>query len=156
MNSQAISHWLQIGANVGILIGLVLVALQIQQSTDIARAQIINDYYIADLQLELTMMGEQPQKAWTKAVFNPDDLTTEDAVVVDRYVNYNFIQLARLEQMRSFGLADDRNRADMMAWHLGNPVGRRWWEYVKSHHWYGRGSRSLGRYHRQLVERQSK
>jgi hypothetical protein len=25
----------------------------------------------------------------------------------------------------------------MMAWHLGNPVGRRWWEYVKSHHWYG-------------------
>jgi hypothetical protein len=53
-------------ANLGVLVGLLLVAVQISQSTDIARAQLANDYYLADMQLELSMMGESPVDAWTK------------------------------------------------------------------------------------------
>ncbi len=37
-------------ANLGVLVGLLLVAVQISQSTDIARAQLANDYYLADMQ----------------------------------------------------------------------------------------------------------
>ena len=136
MDSGKVSNWLQIGANVGILLGLLLVAIQIRQGTDIAKAQIENDFYLADLQLELAMMGEQPQKSWIKAVYAPEEMTKEDAAVVDRYINFNFIQLRRLERMRQLGLATDVARFDIMEWHLGNEVGRRWWKFAKKQDWW--------------------
>jgi hypothetical protein len=135
MDSGKLSNWLQIGANIGILLGLLLVAIQIRQGSDIARAQIENDFYIADLQLELAMMGEQPHKSWIKAVFAPEEMTEEDAAVVDRYINYNFIQLRRLRRMHELGLAIDVDRSGILEWHLGNEVGRRWWKFAKKHEW---------------------
>ena len=139
MDSGKVSNRLQIGANVGILLGLLLVAIQIRQGTDIAKAQIENDYYLADLQLELAMMGEQPQKSWIKAVYAPEEMTKEDAAVVDRYLNYNFIQVSRLERMRELGLSTGADRVDILEWHLGNEVGRRWWEFYKKQGWTAAG-----------------
>ena len=119
-----------------LILGLLLVAIQIRQGTDIAKAQIENDFYLADLQLELAMMGEQPQKSWIKAVYAPEEMTKEDAAVVDRYLNYNFIQLGRLKRMRELGLSNDADRVGILQWHLGNEVARRWWEFNKKADWY--------------------
>lgn len=120
-------------ANVGVIAGLVLVAVQINQNTQITKAQIANDYYLADMALELAMMGENPAQAWNKAVYDPDALTTEDAVVLDRYFNYGLVQIHRLEEMDKMGLAHEgwEERVTYLRWHLGNEVGRRWWEGVK-------------------------
>ena len=123
------NRWLTLAANVGVLGGLLLVALQIRQNTTITRAQVTNDYYMADLQLELAMMGEDPAASWTKALYSPADLTPYDAAVLDRYFNYGLVQLNRLERMHELGLADDEweSRINYLGWHLGNEVGRRWW-----------------------------
>ena len=111
-----------------------MVAIQIQQNTNIAKAQILNDFYNADMQLELTMMGEDPQAAWVKAVTDPDNMTLEEAAVMDRYINFNFIQLNRMQRMQDFGLTSGRGEHlnSIMEWHLGNEIGRRWWAHVKS------------------------
>jgi hypothetical protein len=123
---QAIS----ILANIGILAGLILVAIQINQSTQIAKAQLENDYYLADMQLELAMMGDTPVAAWIKAVYAPDDITQSDAAVLDRYFNFGLVQIRRLRQMQQLGLADEQLLAQQvkyLEWHLGNEIGRRWW-----------------------------
>ena len=108
-------------ANLGVLVGLLLVSMQISQSTDIARAQLANDYYLADMQLELSMMGESPVDSWTRAVHTPDDITPHDAAVLDRFFNYGLVQVRRLQQMQQLGLA-----AAVMAalWAVGVLSGR--------------------------------
>ena len=87
MDSSEVNTWLTLVANVGLLIGLILVALQIRQNTEITRAQVANDWYLADMQLELAMMGENPATSWIKAVYTPDELTPQDAAILDRYFN---------------------------------------------------------------------
>lgn len=122
-------------ANVGVLAGLILVAVQISQGTDIARAQLENDYYLTDMQLELAMMGESPVDAWVKAVYSPDEITRTDAAVLDRYFNFGVVQIRRLQQMQKLGLAEDevlQQQIDYLRWHLGNDVGRRWWAQFKA------------------------
>lgn len=122
-------------ANLGVLVGLLLVAVQISQSTDIARAQLANDYYLADMQLELSMMGESPVDSWTRAVHTPDDITPHDAAVLDRFFNYGLVQVRRLQQMQQLGLAESGvldQQIRYLEWHLGNEVGRRWWAQYKS------------------------
>ena len=133
MNSDKLSDWLTLSANLGVIAGLVLVAIQIHQYTQITKAQITNDYYLADMQLELAMMGENPAASWIKAVYTPNDLTNEDAAVVDRYFNFGLVQIQRLQKMYELGLADDdwEGRINYLGWHLGNEVGRRWWAYSK-------------------------
>jgi len=89
----------------------------------------INGYYIADMQLEMKMMGENPAQSWTKAVYAPDDLTEVDRAVLDRYFNFGIIQISRLMKMREFGLSEDdlSQRIGYLDWQFGNEVGRRWW-----------------------------
>ena len=134
MNSEKVSHWLTLAANIGVIAGLVLVAIQINQNSEITKAKIANDYFLADMALELAMMGEDPAISWNKAVYEPDNLTTKDAVILDRYFNYGLVQIHRLQEMNEMGLAHEgwQKRVDYLKWHLGNEVGRRWWEEVKS------------------------
>jgi hypothetical protein len=133
VNLGEINSWLTLVANLGVLAGLILVAMQIRQNTKVVRAQVANDWFLADMQLELAMMGENPAESWTKAVYAPGELTRQDAAVLDRYFNYGLVQLQRLHQMNERGMADDRwkDRASYLRWHLGNDVGRRWWVHFR-------------------------
>lgn len=134
MESVKINRWLTLAANIGVIAGLILVAIQINQNTQITKTQIANDYYLADMALELAMMGENPAHAWKKAVYAPGELTVEDAVILDRYFNYGLVQIHRLQEMDEMGMAHEgwEERVDYLRWHLGNEVGRRWWEEVKN------------------------
>lgn len=133
MHPEKISRWLTFGANVGVIAGLVLVAIQINQNTQFTKVQIANEYFLADMELELAMMGEDPAGSWGKAVYEPDNLTIKDAVILDRYFNYGLVQIHRLQEMDRMGMAPEgwERRVDYLQWHLGNEVGRRWWEQVK-------------------------
>jgi hypothetical protein len=136
MNWDKTTRWLTLAANLAVLGGLILVAVQIRQNTAITRAQVANDYFMADMQLELAMMGENPAASWLGAVYTPNELTPQDAAVVDRYFNYGLVQIQRLERMNEMGLADDRwqDRIDYLRWHLGNEVGRRWWAHSRRYY----------------------
>jgi hypothetical protein len=133
MDTDKVNRWLALSANVGVIAGLILVAVQINQNTQITKAQIANDYYLADMDLELAMMGDDPARSWTKAVYTPDELNNEDAAVIDRYFNYGLVQIQRLIKMHELGLADEdwEDRIAYLDWHLGNEVGRRWWAHSK-------------------------
>lgn len=133
MDMTRINPWLNFAANVGVIAGLVLVAVQINQNTEITKAQIANDYFLADMDLELAMMGEDPANSFVKAVYSPDQVTEYDAVILDRYFNYGVVQILRLQEMHDLGLAPDdwEKRVNYLSWHLGNEVGRRWWNYSK-------------------------
>jgi len=52
-------------------------------------------------------MGEDPAHSWDKAVYAPDDLTTIDAVILDRYFNYGLVQIHRLQEMDDMGMAHE-------------------------------------------------
>ena len=133
MDIARFNPWLSFAANIGVIAGLVLVAVQINQNTEITKAQIENDYFLADMNLELAMMGDDPASSWVKAVYSPDKISEYDAVILDRYFNYGLVQLRRLKEMHELGLAPDdwEKRIDYLTWHLGNEVGHRWWNHLK-------------------------
>lgn len=133
MNWDRVSRWSTAVSNLAVVAGLVLVAVQIQQNTALTQAQLMNDYFLADMQLELAMMGEDPAASFTKAVFHPEDLTEYDAAVLDRYFNYGLVQLRRMREMDQMGLAGEgwQDGIGYLRWHLGNEAGRRWWLQIR-------------------------
>ena len=129
MITDKLNRWFTMLVNLSVLAGIVLVAVQIQQNTDITKAQMANQYYLLDAQLELTMMGESPAQSLEKAIYFPDELNQEDAVILDRYFNFGILQLQRIRKMIELGVADEelyQERVGYLRWHLGNEAGRRW------------------------------
>lgn len=133
MDLAQLNSWMGIAANIGVVAGLILVAVQIRQSTKITKAQVANDWFLADMQLELAMLGENPASVWAKALVTPDELDHTDAAVLDRYFNFGLVQIQRLQRMHELGVADAQwvERAGYLRWHLGNEVGRRWWSHFR-------------------------
>ncbi len=66
-----LNRWVTLTANVGVIAGLILVSIQVRQNTEISRAQIENDYFLADMQLELARRvspsgrSKKPDGSWT-------------------------------------------------------------------------------------------
>ena len=124
-------QWLTIGSNLAVLVGLILVGVQIYQNTEITKAQLANDFYLKDMELALSIMGDTPAESWIKAIYSPDEITPVDAAVLEAHFAYGMIQVNRLRQMSRLGLVEPeilRNRIGDLRWHLGNEVGKRWWE----------------------------
>jgi hypothetical protein len=88
METGKLGSWLHVGANVGILAGLILVAVQINQTSALVSEQLENSNWTDQLNLHLAMMGENPAAAVAKAIENPSDLTVEETRVLDAYLAY--------------------------------------------------------------------
>jgi negative regulator of sigma E activity len=50
MITDKLNRWVTMFVNLSVLAGIVLVAIQIQQNTDITKAQMANEYYLLDAQ----------------------------------------------------------------------------------------------------------
>ena len=74
-----LNSWLQLTASIGILAGLVLVAVQIQQATDIASAQMQAASFDSTIQANDIIIGEGFAESWARARMNADDLSEADS-----------------------------------------------------------------------------
>ena len=83
MQLEKTSHWLMIIGNFGLLIGVVLVIIQINQNSELVREQLNHATWTDDLNLQLALMGENPSAAIATAIENPSTLTVEEMRVLD-------------------------------------------------------------------------
>jgi hypothetical protein len=104
MKLEQTAHWLTIAGNIGLLIGLALVIVQIEQNTDLVRLQLSSARWTDDLSLHLTMMGENPAVAVAKAIEDPTSLTIEDVQVLEAYRLYWGLSKLRQQAMYERGM----------------------------------------------------
>jgi hypothetical protein len=143
VESGKLANWLQILGNVGLIAGLVLVAVQIKENTDATKAQMVNEGFAAELALRLAVVGENASSALSKAIDRPDALTTEEMVVLTRLQEANFSVRARNEWIDDMGygiasslLTTAEGNANITVWeHLDTPFGLAWWQDAKKGMW---------------------
>jgi len=75
MEFDRLNRWLALAANLGLLAGLIMVALQLNQTSELARAQLINEGNITESQVWAGLMGEDPAEAIAKSIENPSEMT---------------------------------------------------------------------------------
>ncbi len=141
MDSTKVASWLQIIGNLGLLIGLVLVAVQINQATYLVQNQLFSDQITDRQNYYFAMLGENPADAFAKAVMEPENLTDPELVVMtawmDREINY-WLRVRRLTDAGVYPPEIWRQHSDAIDYALAWKFGRTWWavereEYLKSH-----------------------
>jgi hypothetical protein len=133
MNTRSVVDWVQILTGVAVVVGLGLVIWELQQAREIARFEQLNTSFAQYTQRIQTHMGENAASAVAKACDHPDDLTTEEMFVLDRYYT-NVLNNVR-EPLLAGRLSEDLNAIPWERWAPGNfsivfatEYGRWWFE----------------------------
>lgn len=124
-------EWVQIVATGAVIIGLALVIWELRQTHDIARAQLISDEYLARMENERTMMGENPAPVIVKGCQTPDELTPAEQRINGAYVTLVYLRNERnryLAQVSDLGRTLDTSTHQTLRVLLGTPRFRSWYE----------------------------
>ena len=104
MNSSTIASWAQVAASIGVVIGLVLVLMQMQQTLALTRADIASRSYEAYLQFLIHGTGENLAGAMAKAATQPEKLTSEEAMSVSYAMRFMTYRQEWLDMMVRTGI----------------------------------------------------
>ena len=137
MDSSKLANWLQILGNFGLVVGLILVAVQIKQNTDIARAQLFSDGVAIGMNMDLAIMGENPAAVWAKAQSDHQQPTDEELAVLYAFLNYFWKSMVRTETLTEMGLPtrSPQNGAQQFVggqYGIGDAFGLAWWDMTKT------------------------
>ena len=131
MNTSKLNNWLQVAANIGIVLGLVLVGVQLKQNSDLARIQLVYAESQSAIDLELEVVGEQGAAVWAKSIEDPEDLTLAEVRIMEALLwgfaenlhgTYRLAELGLLEE------EDWRRRVESeVTFYLSDRYSRAWW-----------------------------
>lgn len=134
MLSENASRWLSIGANLAILAGLVLVAVELNQNSRLTRTALIAEGSALENQIWTPLATELPGEVIAKAVECPEKLTYADFLALDGFYYTSFNDVYREYELKREGLfTEEEWKAEVEAyayWFLGNDFGRAWWDEV--------------------------
>ncbi len=132
MNTQKLNDWLQLGAALGVIAGLGLVAYELRQQHQLVRAELASDTFSAFEDVGRSLQSEPVAAAYAKSIMAPETLTPEEQVIVEGlYLETMNVFLIRQEYFVSRGFFEiDRDQigiqgAGLM---LAGKYGRTWWE----------------------------
>jgi hypothetical protein len=87
MLKHQLDSWIALAANIGLVIGLVLVAYEINLNTESIRLQTALDLNHGIMEAEVAFMGDSTHVAFTTAILNPEKLSDAQVSQLWAYVN---------------------------------------------------------------------
>ena len=111
----------------------MLVAIQVDQNTEIARAQLVSADWMNSMETQHVLMGKRPAEAWAKAVNESQPLTDEDIYLLNAMLNAHWSEAARIEQLaeEGFEVFSPELMGIWFSIYLGNDFGASWWDANK-------------------------
>ena len=131
MNNSKLSNWLQIAANVGIVVGLLLVGVQLKQNSDLLKTQMLYDESRRAVDLETQVVGENGAEVWAKSISDAKNMSLPEQRIMEALLWSFSEQLRSTRLLAELGLLEDeewrlRVRSET-AFYLANDYGKAWW-----------------------------
>ena len=128
MDFERLNQWLLLGSHLGILASLLLVGFQIQQTTELTKAQLFSDITSSRMEMAGATLGENPAPILAKALKEPDALTESELYVMDAYLIRGLNEVRRALVLERVGLDVGITAPEnTLAFYFGNEFAQRWW-----------------------------
>jgi hypothetical protein len=128
MKTERVTRWLTLGANIGVVLGLLLVALQIRQESELTKMQLFSDHTDARREWAQAMMGDSPMDVVAKSIERPEDLSLEELLIMDHYFISALNELRRLELLKRAGLDTGVYIEGFHSFYFGSNFAQAWYQ----------------------------
>ena len=135
LNSDKLNRWLTLTANVGVLVGLVVLIFEVQQNRHLVRAELGSGAttIMRELQQELANNPEISAIV-AKASLGQEPLTDSELIRLDAHYEASIQFLHRERYLVRLGIFEDDPAVMAGVWarmYLNNPAAIHWWETKK-------------------------
>ena len=114
MGEDKVNKWLTLGANIGVLVGIMFLAVELRQNNDIARADVRNS--ITQSIYTLLQMQRDPRHIAALERQGTDaEQSFEDSILLSTFVSAYFLHVENSYYQHQFGVYDDDQYAAEVA-----------------------------------------
>ena len=130
----SMNKYLQILTNIAVLAGIILLIFELNQASNLTRAQLYDGAYDAAVTRNLTLVGESPAEILAKAMYAPETLNETDAVTLNQFYNSLLTSWYRNKDERGIGYFGSYYAfvVKAEAYLLNTIPGRAWWDSVRN------------------------
>ena len=104
MAQRRLADWIQAAGTLGLVVSLILVAMQLRDANRIASAQMFSASVDTVIAVNLAQLGESPHDAMGRVLYEPVEATREDYYIADRIYDALFRALVRIHVLDGLGL----------------------------------------------------
>jgi len=137
MQRENINRWISIVANIGVLIGLILVAVEINQANTTARAEMATSFQDRWVDIDISWQNAEFAETWAKSLTQPDQLTTAEMLQLNGLM-WTFVDhLGNYKLMWDLGIFEppqetyEQSVIDVADIFFGSKYGLAWYEENK-------------------------
>lgn len=133
MNLDKLTRWLTLVSNVGILIGLLLVIVQLRQQQSLARATLYSDATTARIEIHNRNMDPAVAEIVAKSLTDPGSLSLAEYRVMDAFLINAVNEHRRRRVLERMGLRVRFGEPEnMLSFYFGNAFAQAWWDTFAS------------------------
>ncbi|GJL92950.1 hypothetical protein [Hyphococcus sp.] len=131
MKLDRVNRWLTLGANIGVVLGLIILIIEVRQNATLTRAAMEAEKNDRLAVIELTLSSPAAAVVWTKSVRAPEELSDAEIRMVESHLVAVMLQWDNMFQMEAVGLAS-RSRVkqhiqNMAPYYFGSAFAKNWW-----------------------------
>ena len=133
MDADKGTKWLTLGANLGVLAGLMLVAFEINQASLTTRADMISNFQDRWITMDMSWQEAEFAEAWAKAMENSEELTRSEMIQVSGHLWAFIDQLNSARRLWALGVFAEpmATPAQIISGNakvfFGNEFAQSWW-----------------------------
>ncbi|MEO1250919.1 MAG: hypothetical protein AAFW81_01075 [Pseudomonadota bacterium] len=133
---EHINSWLTLGANVGVVLGLIILIIEVRQNASLTRVALETGKNDQLAHIELSIASPAVAAAWAKSIRAPETMSDADVRMVESHLVAVMLQWDNLFQMEASGLAS-RTRTEShirnsAPYYFGSAYAKNWWRLQKS------------------------
>ena len=108
MDADRVSKWMSLGASLGVLAGIILLAYEINQATLTTRAEMISSFQDRWVTIDLSWQDREFAATLAKAMEDPEELTVTDMIQLNGFMWSYFDHIGTSRLLWELGVFDDR------------------------------------------------
>ncbi|NIP51550.1 MAG: hypothetical protein GWN81_06315 [Phycisphaerae bacterium] len=134
IDSENLNRWLTLAANVAVLVGIIALVVEIRTNTAAVRSQEWGAILEQHQELNLNQATIESSELYTKALYQPGELSVAEVRATVNYITSRIILLQRAYKVYQEGFAS-RSDWDYLVnstpAYLGTELGQRLWPELK-------------------------
>ncbi len=132
MNAEKLNSWLGVLANIGVLVGIIFLAIEVRHSSNAVNAQMADSVADGFIALNITSITDPAvARIWVVGLVEPESLSDVEAIQFSMLIRGLFNQYARVHRLYQSGLLSESDwalYAREAASTMTTPGGKLHWE----------------------------
>ena len=131
-----LNRWLTLAANLGVIVGLLILIVEVRQNADLTRAQMMANRDDLLVQIEMNLASPEISAAWVKSIRDPESLTDTEIRMVESHLVAMMLQWHYMFTMEEAGLTSRghtrQHILNVAPYYFGSRHGKNWWHWQES------------------------